>query len=169
MSEFNRLVRVDTIGLEPREIAIETSPNERSQLAKRFDIAALEMLKASASVAVRSGEIHAAGTLQAQLVQLCVATNAELPATLVVPFAVIFRSDAPRDAPDAGIELSEGECDVVFFEGGSIDLGEAVAETLALAIDPYPRAADADAVLKQTGILSESEAGPFAALAALRK
>jgi hypothetical protein len=45
-------------------------------------------------------------------------------------------------------------------------------KTLALCVNPYPRSAEADATLRQAGVLSEEDAaeqsGPFAALAALR-
>ena len=39
---------------------------------------------------------------------------------------------------------------------------------MALALDPYPRAPGAEAVLRAAGVVSEEEAGPFGALAALR-
>jgi hypothetical protein len=58
--------------------------------------------------------------------------------------------------------------DIVFHDGAAIDIGEAIAQTLALALDPYPRAPDAEAALKEAGVKSEAEAGPFAALAALK-
>jgi uncharacterized protein YutE (UPF0331/DUF86 family) len=58
--------------------------------------------------------------------------------------------------------------DTVFYSGGAIDLGEAAAETLALALDPFPRSPAAAAALKEAGVLSEEEAGPFGALAGLR-
>jgi len=67
------------------------------------------------------------------------------------------------------VELSEADCDVIGYEGGAIDLGEAVAETLALALDPFPRSPDADAALREAGVLSEEDAGPFAALKALKE
>ena len=52
--------------------------------------------------------------------------------------------------------------------GDSIDLGELVAEYLSLAINPYPRAPDADAEAAQ--YLSDTPAdSPFAALAKLRE
>ena len=168
MSEFSRPVRIDAIGAAPREIAIEADAAERAALARRFDIASLDALTATASIVAQGGEYRASGRLAAQLVQLCAATNVELPASIDVPFEIAFRSEPPVDAPDSGLELSESDCDVVFYEGGAIDLGEAVAETLALAIDPYVRAPNADAVLKEMGVLSEGEAGPFAALAGLK-
>lgn len=172
MSEFSRPVRLDTVGTEPREVEVEASAAEREALAQRFDIMALGALSARATLIRRAGEVHANGSLAARLVQSCVATGVELPAALNVPFAIVFRDATPSDVPDAGLELSEGECDVVFFEGSAIDLGEAVAETLALAIDPYPRAPDADVTLREAGVLSEADAvaasGPFAALAGLK-
>jgi uncharacterized metal-binding protein YceD (DUF177 family) len=56
----------------------------------------------------------------------------------------------------------------MFHDGAAIDLGSAIADSLALAVDPYPRSPSADAALKDAGVLSEDEAGPFAALAALK-
>ena len=47
------------------------------------------------------------------------------------------------------------------MRAGTIDLGEAAAEQLALALDPYPRAPGAVLEMEE-----EPEAAPFAALAA---
>jgi len=163
---FSREVRIDTIGTAARDIAVEADPGERADLARRFDIASLDMLTARASVKTQGADIHASGQLSARLVQLCVATNVPLPASIDVPFDIVFRGASPDAAPE--VELSADECDVAFYEGSAIDLGEAVAETLALAIDPYPRSPDADAVLQEMGVFGEAQAGPFAALAALK-
>lgn len=54
------------------------------------------------------------------------------------------------------------------LEGDRIDLGEAAVQTLSLALDPFPRHPDADRILAEKGVLSEEQAGPFAALAKLR-
>lgn len=172
MSEFSRPVRVDTIGTEPREIAIAAEATELAALATRFDIASLAALTARASVSRQGGDVRATGTLDAALVQLCGATGVDLPIRIEEPFDIVFRSELPAEVPDAGLELSEGDCDVVFFDGSAVDLGEAVAETLALAIDPYARAPGAAAVLAESGVLSEEQArmatSPFAGLAELK-
>ena len=76
---------------------------------------------------------------------------------------------APTGTPDEEVELGAKDCDLVFHDGATIDLGAAVADTLALALDPYPRSAGAEAALKDAGVISEEEAGPFAALAQLKK
>jgi len=56
----------------------------------------------------------------------------------------------------------------VFHDGTTIPLGEALVDTLSLALDPYPRSPNAEAALKDAGVLSEEEASPFAVLAALK-
>jgi uncharacterized metal-binding protein YceD (DUF177 family) len=59
--------------------------------------------------------------------------------------------------------------DVVFYDGAMIDLGGAIADTLALSLDPYPRSASADAALKEAGVLTQEQASPFAVLAGLKR
>jgi uncharacterized metal-binding protein YceD (DUF177 family) len=85
------------------------------------------------------------------------------------PFDVSFVPAPVESASDEEIELGAKDCDVVFYDGQVIDLGEAIADTLALAMQPYPRSPDAEDALKQAGVLSEAEAGPFAALAKLKR
>ena len=66
------------------------------------------------------------------------------------------------------MELAEGELDEIDYEGSAVDLGEAAAQTLALALDPFPRSPTADEKLRAAGVIGEEEAGPFAALKALK-
>ena len=83
------------------------------------------------------------------------------------PFSLLFMPEP--DGAGEEVELGEQDCDVVFYEGAAIDLGSAIADTLALSIDPYPRSAGAEAALKEAGVLSEEQASPFAVLAALKR
>jgi hypothetical protein len=51
-----------------------------------------------------------------------------------------------------------------------LDLGEVAAEEMAVALDPYPRAPDADAVLAEVAArAAEEDRGPFAVLAPLHR
>jgi hypothetical protein len=56
----------------------------------------------------------------------------------------------------------------VFHDGAVVDLGTALADSLSLTLDPYPRSPQAADALKEAGVLSEDQAGPFSALAALK-
>lgn len=165
--EFSRPVRVDTLGAAPRGISIEAGEGERAALAERFGLVAIDSLEAEAELSLSGETVTAAGALRASVTQSCVATNLPVPAAVEERFRILFRPQPDAKAEEE-IELSEAECDVVFYAGAAVDLGEAVAETLSLALDPYPRAPDADSVLRQAGVKSEGESGPFGALAGLR-
>ncbi len=166
--ELSRPVRVDTIGETSREMTIEVGEKEKAELAKRFELVAIDELKAEAALVRHGTEIRARGRLSAKVIQSCVATAEPIPALVDEPFEIIFRPEPDATSPDEEIELSEAEMDVVFYHGASIDVGEAIAETLSLSLEPYPRVADAEERLKAAGIKSEEEAGPFGALAGLR-
>ncbi|MET1110306.1 MAG: DUF177 domain-containing protein [Allosphingosinicella sp.] len=172
MTEFSRLYRLDALSDEPRQVGIEADPDERSALARRFGLVALDTLAAEAELH-RSGEaVTAVGALRARVTQSCVASAEPVEAEVAEDFRVEFRPSPAGGGPEEEIELGEGELDVVFYEGGAIDLGEAVAQTLLLGLDPYPRAPAAETALREAGVKSEeearAEASPFAALKALK-
>jgi uncharacterized metal-binding protein YceD (DUF177 family) len=109
--------------------------------------------------------VRVEGRLSASVTQSCVATDLPVPAEIEEPFSIVFRPPPEVTGSDEELELSEGELDVVFYEGGSVDLGEAVAETMSLSLDPYPRSAEAEDALKAAGVISEEEAKPASPLA----
>ena len=166
--EFSRPVRIDTLGAEPRALTVEASPEERAALAKRFALVEIGRLAADLALSRTGSEIHASGRIAAEVVQSCVASGEPVPAAIDEPFELLFRPVPTAGRPDEEVELSESELDVTFYDGAAIDVGETVAETLALSLDPYPRAPGAEQALKSAGVKSEEEAGPFGALAGLR-
>lgn len=164
--EFSRPIRLDQIGGQPRRIEIEADEGERAALAARFGLLSLDSLSASLSVEQGAEGILVTGRVTGRVVQPCVATAEPVPAA--IDEAVSLRFLPEPESPDEEVELDAGEVDTVFYTGGAIDLGEAAAETLALALDPFPRSPHAAQALKDAGVLSEEEAGPFGALAALK-
>ncbi|HEY0411792.1 MAG TPA: DUF177 domain-containing protein [Allosphingosinicella sp.] len=171
-AEFSRPVRADTIGAEARSLAIEADAAERSALARRFGLMSIERLAAEAALSRHGETVTAAGALSAAVTQSCVATGEPVEEVVDEPFRIEFRPHPPGSGVDEEVELAESELDVVFYDGESIDVGEAVAETLSLALNPYPRSPSAEAALREAGVKSEEEAraesSPFAALAALK-
>jgi uncharacterized metal-binding protein YceD (DUF177 family) len=165
--EFSRPLRVDTLGSTPRAISIGAKEEERAALATRFGLLGIERLTAEAAVTRRGDEIRAVGSLSAAVTQSCVATDLPVPEMIEEQFEIVFRPP-PQTSAEEEIELSEGELDVVFYQGAEIDVGEAVAETMTLSLDPYPRSPEADTVLKQAGVKSEEEAAPLSPLAGLK-
>ena len=142
---------------------------ERKMIADRLALRGLDRLEAHATLE-RTGEIlRVRGRLKASLCQSCVVTNEPVDAHVDEAFDIYFLPEPKTDSPVEEVELVESDCDVVFHDGAAIDLGSAIADTLALALDPYPRSASAEAALKEAGVLREAEAGPFAVLAKLKR
>lgn len=139
--EFSRRYTLDSIGSAPRTVTIEADADERAALAKRFDLIALDALTAQAVLTAVAGGVEARGTIHAALAQACVVTSDPVPATIDEPFALRFIADMPSGDGDdeEGLELSDADCDVLPLDGSAIDLGEAAAQTLGLALDPFPR------------------------------
>jgi uncharacterized metal-binding protein YceD (DUF177 family) len=167
--EFSRPLRIDTLGASPHQFSIEADQGERTALARRFGLEAIDALSADLSLTRNGVLVRANGRLRAQVTQSCVATGVPVDAKLDETFEIAF-APPPESSGRAEdeIELSESDCDTIFYSGAEIDVGEAVAETLSLSLDPWPRAPGADEALREAGVKSEAEAGPFAALAGLK-
>ena len=164
--EFSRLERIDTIGEGEREIAVTATESERTALAERFGLKAIDRLEGVFRVRRDAAGVVARGTVRAAVVQSCVVTDDALPVTVDEPVALRFVAGDQSEADE--IELDEDALDTMGFDGAAIDLGEAAAETMALALDPFPRGPNAAAALREAGVISEEEAKPLGALAGLK-
>ena len=164
---FAHHLRLDQIR-DGERIDLTADESERRAIAERLRLSALDRLDAHVTLSPTGTVIRAEGRIAATLEQSCVVTSEPVATHVDEPFAILFMPEPQGGSPDEEIELGEEDCDVVFYDGGAIDLGTAIADTLALCIDPYPRSASADAALKEAGVLTEEQASPFAALAALK-
>lgn len=163
--EFSRLVDRRSVTAAP--LALVADEAERKALAKRFGLIAIDAFAADVSLTADGEAVDAEGILHARIVQTCAVSGDDLPVTIEEPFTLRFVPETP--VTEEEIELAEQDLDEIPYSGTAFDLGEAVAQTLALAIDPFATGPDANRVRKEKGLLDEGAAGPFAALAALKK
>lgn len=163
--EFSRPVDIRGIGDEP--VRIEAGQAEREALARRFDLVSIERLEATVTFDVDGAKVDAAGTLEADVVQSCAVSGDDLSVAIREPLVLRFVPETP--ILEEEIELEEADLDEIPYSGTTFDLGEAVAQSLALAIDPFATGPDADRVRREKGLSDEAASGPFAALAALKK
>ncbi|MCX9147379.1 YceD family protein [Erythrobacter sp. WG] len=153
-------------------VVIEASPAERAALAERFGLGAVESLVATVALEQKPRAIRATGRLAARVMQPCAISGEDFPVTIDEPVDLRFVEEHQRPATeDEEIELEADDCDEIAYSGEMFDLGEAVAQTLGLAIDPYAEGPDADAARAAAGIVAEGEQlGPLAnLLAGLKK
>jgi hypothetical protein len=129
-------------------ISVDVSADaaERRALAARFDLLELPALRGRGRLERRGDEVVLCGWLEADVVQECVVTLEPAPARLRQPIDRRYRlggaSDAARTPyePQGTVLLDDDAPEVEPVVGREIDVGEAFAEELGAALDPYPRA-----------------------------
>ena len=179
--EFSRIVKTDELVKGKEKVTVEATENERAELAKRFELISIDSLRAELEVKTASnGEVTVRGPMAARIVQSCVATLEPVPEQIEDTIEVLFsphvsEEDMPSN-PDDLEDLSEAELMALLEQpeplvDGKIDLGEVVAQFLAVAMDPYPRK---DGAEMPDSVQSEEEAeadkpNPFAQLAGLKE
>ena len=165
--EYSHIIRKDALGEGAISLSLSAKIPERAALAKRFGLMALDRLDSKLVLKVDKGAVILTGQMVAHYTQPCVASGEPVPDSRNEAIAIRFVEPVHFD-PDAEIELDADECDTVEFDGQSIDVAEAIAQSLGLSLNPYPRSPSADLVLKAAGIGDEVKTGPFAGLAALK-
>ncbi len=168
--ELQRLIR--TRPLPGGEIVIEADEAERAALARRCGVTLIEQLTARLALSEDDRAIIAHGTLDADLIQPCAISGEDFAVSVHEPLLLRFvpGQDVPAEF-DVEIELEGDALDEIEYHGEAFDLGEAVAQSLALAIDLYAEGPNADAARAAAGIVSDdTPRGPLAdALAALTR
>ena len=163
-SELERLIKVK--GLPGEAVIVEANEDERAALARRFGLAQINSLRAVVELEQRPAAIRATGTLTARLLQPCAVSGEDFAVHVDEPLDLRFVEAAASDPhadEDIEIELEADDCDEIDYSGDAFDLGEAVAQTLGLAIDPYAEGPKADEIRAEAGIVKEGEQeGPLA-------
>jgi uncharacterized metal-binding protein YceD (DUF177 family) len=162
------------LGEAPARYAVVATPAERAALAQRFGLRDLAAFSAEASVARLHGgaALRVEGRIRADLTQDCVVTLEPVDQHVDDEFCLDFGEVADVLDVETGELLLSADADQPEpMPHGTLDLGEILAEQLALAIDPYPRkpGAELDRVLQNSGVaLDQAKPNPFAALAGLK-
>ena len=181
-NEFSRRLTIDPWPDDGVTVEVSADVAERQALAERFGLLELRSLRGSGRLEQDQGasELVWRGWLEAGVVQACVVTLEPVPADLRRPIERRYRLAGAGPAERAPLEphgmelLAVDEDEVEVVRGDAIDLGEALAEELGLALDPYPRAAgaalDVDALGSYVSVDAEHRSStPFAALQRLQE
>jgi uncharacterized metal-binding protein YceD (DUF177 family) len=134
--EVHCLIPVDRIGAQDLDVVVEASAAERLALARRMGIPDVQSLVCRFRL-TRTGadRFTAIGHLSARVIQTCVISLDEFSAEAAEHFRLRFvPAGEETDAIDP-----EDPVDEIGYRDGVLDVGEAAAEQLGLALDPYPR------------------------------
>lgn len=164
--EFSR--KVDLREITEKPVKLSATPEECAALARRFGIVAVLRLDAEVSLELASQTIAATGHFNADIVQSCAVSAEDLPVHIAEPLTLRF---VPAHSPlrsEAEFELAADDCDEIEYTGTAFDLGEEIAQSLAVAINPFAVGPLAEEARRRAGLLDPKAAGPFAALKGLR-
>lgn len=192
--EFSRPFPVARLGEDEVSERIEASETERAALARRLGLLAVDRLVAVLRIsrpeagAETGAMVALSGRFEADVTQACVVSLAPLRRQVARDFKTLYQPPA-ADAEAAGsVELHGVGDDAGAFDAGDLDpaaadppepltsgeldLGEAVVQQLAVALDPYPRAEGATLeALEWDGMAGDAAAprSPFQELETLTR
>ncbi len=177
--EFSRVIEVERLIDGESDLTLEAKVEEAANLAKRFDIEKINQLVAKIHlINDRSGGyVQLRGTIEADIIQTCVVTLKPMPVKITAPIIRNYSASANKQAEPVEIDISGDYAEPPEpIIQGVIDIGEAVAEQLALEIDPFPRSSGTEfqgfssdsAISGQSEPDSDEPTGPFAILAKLK-
>jgi uncharacterized metal-binding protein YceD (DUF177 family) len=175
-TDFSLKLEIAELDSEAQLYSLVASEADREALVERFDLVSLTKLEADVSVRHKGGQqgILIKGQLRASLEQRCIISLASVPETLDVPFELLL-VDAEManrmDEEESYLDPNAPEYDAL--EGDSVDVGDVVAQTLSISMEPYPKAKGAvvDTPKNPHVSLNEPELekpNPFAALSKLK-
>ena len=167
---FDAVVRIDRLPAAGRSLEVSLDEPTRAALAEVLKIASVEQFDASLTVTPMRGGLRALGRLTARIVQASVVTFEPVPQAIDEVVDRVFLPEPTEHKPTPGSEVFVDLEDDDFpdhIDGPEVDLSALLIETLALAIDPYPRLPDEN--LDTIGQIDRNLAsGPFASLAKLK-
>ena len=165
--EFSLMIDLRQINDVP--LTVEPDEPALRRLAGRFGLTEITRMRAEVVLEREGDRVTATGRLTADVIQPCRISGEDFPVSIDEPVALRFVPPIDAAAPDEEIELTADDLDEIEYDGTAFDLGEALAQTLALAIDPFAEGPNADAFRAEHDLNDSAPSGPFAALAALKK
>jgi hypothetical protein len=164
-------IRLDSMPVAGRDVDVSPSADERAAIAAQLGLASLDALAVKLHAVRFRGGIRVTGRLTAKVTQPSVVTLEALTQEIAEPVDRIFLPGGQKQyAGPANAEIFvdlEGDDVPDHFEGNEADLSDLIVETLALAVDLYPR--EPNASLEDTGFKPDlDKTSPFEALKALK-
>ncbi len=161
-NEFRRLFNLDRLKKNGSQISIEVSEEECIALAKRFSISKVVSLKADCSISKLSrkekGDYKLSVKMTSDIIQQCFMTLNDVKESIFEEISIIFiyqSENIDKDAIGKEIEFEVDEEDLELINNTEVDLGEYVAEYLALSMSSYPRQAEVSGKELGCDILNE--------------
>jgi uncharacterized metal-binding protein YceD (DUF177 family) len=137
-------IRLDAMPVAGRELAVSPSAEERESIAAQLNLTSVDRLEVKLHAVKFRGGIRVTGRLEAAITQPSVVSLEPVTQEIAESIDRIFLPGPEKpfaEAANAEIFVDlEGDDVPDHFDGPEADLSELIVETLALAVDLYPRA-----------------------------
>ncbi len=146
-SNLSLSVGLDDIQLDARSYIVEATGEERNDLVERFKIVSIDKLQANVTVGkvTNPKAISVAGDITAELIQQCIVTLKDVPETIQEHFELLLVAPELADEFDEDEVYADPEApDYDSFDADVIPVGEIIAQTLSVMMNPYPRVPGAE-------------------------
>jgi hypothetical protein len=136
-------IRLDSMPVTGRDVDVSPTADERAAIAAQLAISSVDALDVRLHAVRFRGGIRVTGRLTGKVTQPSVVTLEPLSQDVSEPIDRIFLPGGEKQyAGLANAEVFvdlEGDDVPDHFEGNEADLSDLIVETLALAVDLYPR------------------------------
>lgn len=166
-AEFSRSVAISRLPARPVELVADEE--ERRKLAGRFGLPSIARFEAMLTLVPEGTTVDATGRLSAGFSQNCAVAGEPFDTALDVPLTLRFVPALAAIGEEEEHEFAPDDPDEIEYDGATLDLGEAVAQSFGLALDPYATGPDADTARRAAGLDGAGAGGAFAALASLKR
>lgn len=166
--EFSRVVSVFDLTEDPKKFTLNATEEECDALAKRFGLQKIRYLNAECEVWRQEDTdfVGLKGSFKCEVVQTCVVSFEPVIAKIkdnLLEFFEEKKEDKYNKKEQVEIDLPFDDEEVPeILESSELDMGEVIAQHLALSLDPYPRAPEAE--LMKIVEQDEKKLSPFQGL-----
>ncbi|MCK0070399.1 YceD family protein [Kordiimonas laminariae] len=179
MTKTNNLtlsLKASEIDSNEKSYAIEATDDEKSILVERFNLVSLSAFSAEVTVKSKADmdAVLLEGHIDAELEQACTISLKPVAETVSENFSLLLVSPEmanSMDEDEAYLDVDAPDYDAL--EGDIVEVGELVAQTLAISMNQYPRAEGVELNVSASANVSVNEVelekpNPFAALGKLK-
>jgi uncharacterized metal-binding protein YceD (DUF177 family) len=168
---FDAVVRIDKLPSSGRSIAVDADNSEREAIARAMDIVSVQRFVAELSVVPFRGGLRAQGRLVADVTQASVVSFEPVNEHIEEEIDRVFlpaqrQGQSPAPGAEIFVDLEDDDFPD-HIDGPEVDLSALLMESLALALDPYPRR-PGETLEALDGVKHDEKENPFAQLAKLK-
>lgn len=143
-NEFSRVIPIEKIKkIGHWKDQIKATADERKKLAERMKVQEIQACEADVNIDYENkydkNILTITGNVKATIIQNCVITDDPVSQEMIEPIHIIYQISPKEEHMKQNFVNVDAFEDIEPYYENNLDIGEEVAQILALNIDPYPK------------------------------